>query len=238
MAESHQAGPEQQAARADTGAQVTGAVPGAQALTIYLYNAQGNELGDVERVVEGPDGKQYIVIGAGGFLGIGEKHVPIPLDRVAVRGDRLVTQGLTEDQIRSMQTVDRNERRFRELDRNQQIQINAVVKPNQREAGASPLSLCLDTQNVKRCHRTRHSARLGSRTSVGQVSSRGDCGLAGGPLAPTPRANVPRTSPVGNLAAEPVIVGAPARIVRNWLSAHGPVLAMNQVGQQITGRTR
>jgi hypothetical protein len=67
---------------------------------LNLYNAQGNELGDVERVVEGPDGKQYLVIGAGGFLGIGEKPVPIPLERVAVRGDRLV------DQIRAMQTVD------------------------------------------------------------------------------------------------------------------------------------
>ena len=125
--------PQQQAARpADRGPQTTGAVPGAQALTVSqinrlnLYNAQGNELGDVERVVEGPDGKQYLVIGAGGFLGIGEKHVPIPLERVAVRGDRLVTHGLTEDQIRAMQTVDRNDRRFRELDGNQQVQINAM----------------------------------------------------------------------------------------------------------------
>jgi hypothetical protein len=66
--------------------------------------SQGNELGDVERVLEGPGGKQYIVIGGGGFLRIGEKHVPIPLERVAVRGDRLVTRGLNEDQIRSMQT--------------------------------------------------------------------------------------------------------------------------------------
>ena len=66
------------------------------------------------------------VVGAGGFLGIGEKHVPIRLERVAVRGDRLVTQGLTEDQIRAMQTVDRNDRRFRELDGNQQVQINAI----------------------------------------------------------------------------------------------------------------
>jgi PRC-barrel domain len=123
---------QQQAARqADSGPQVTGAVPGSTSLTVsqisrHLYNAQGNELGDVERVVEGSDGKQYIVIGAGGFLGIGEKHVPIPLERVVARGDRLVTQGLTEDQIRSMQTVDRNDRRFRELDGNQQVQINAI----------------------------------------------------------------------------------------------------------------
>ena len=74
----------QQAARsADSGPQATGAVAAPQALTVSrinrlnLYNVQGNQLGDVERVAEGPDGKQYIIIGAGGFLGIGEKHVPL-----------------------------------------------------------------------------------------------------------------------------------------------------------------
>jgi PRC-barrel domain len=82
-----QAQQQQTARQSDSGPQVTGAVPGGTPLTVSqlnrlnLYNAQGNELGDVERVVEGPDGKQYVVIGAGGFVGIGEKHVPIPLER-------------------------------------------------------------------------------------------------------------------------------------------------------------
>jgi predicted outer membrane protein len=121
---------QQAAAPADRGPAATGTLPGAQAMTVSrinslnLYNTQGNELGDVERVVEGPDGKQYVVIGAGGFLGIGEKHVPIPLERVALRGDRLIVQGLTEDQIRAMPTFERNDRRFRELEGSQQVQIN------------------------------------------------------------------------------------------------------------------
>jgi predicted outer membrane protein len=125
---------QQTAARpADTTApQATGALPGAQALTVSrvndmnLYNTQGNELGDVERVVQGPDGKQYVVIGAGGFLGMGEKHVAIPADRMALRGDRLIIQGLTEDQIRALPSFDRNDRSFRQLEGNQPVQVSVL----------------------------------------------------------------------------------------------------------------
>jgi hypothetical protein len=125
--------PQQQATRStDTGPQATGAVPGPQALTVSqinrlnLYNAQDHELGDVKRVVEGPDSKRYIVIGAGGFLGIGEKQVPIPLDRITLRGDRLIIQGLTDDQIRALPTVAGNDGRFHELHENQQVQLSAM----------------------------------------------------------------------------------------------------------------
>src|SRR5690606_35963336 len=111
--------------------QATGALPG-QALAVSqitdmdLDNMSGNELGDVERTVQGQDGKQYVVSGAGGLLGIGERNVAIPTDRVAVRGDRLVIQGLTEDQIRAMPAYNRNNQAFRELQSNQQVQINAM----------------------------------------------------------------------------------------------------------------
>jgi predicted outer membrane protein/sporulation protein YlmC with PRC-barrel domain len=117
---------------ADTSPQATGALPGGQALAVSrvtdmdLYNARGNELGDVERVVQGQDGKQYLVVGAGGFLGIGERDIAVPTDRVAMQGDRLVIQGVTEDQLRAMQPFDSNNRNFRELDNNQQVQFNAM----------------------------------------------------------------------------------------------------------------
>jgi predicted outer membrane protein len=134
QANAQQQAQQQTAARpADTTApQVTGALPGALALTVSrvndmnLYNTQGNELGDVERVVQGPDGKQYVVIGAGGFLGMGEKHVAIPADRMALRGDRLIIQGLTEDQIRALPSFDRNDRSFRQLEGNQPVQVSIV----------------------------------------------------------------------------------------------------------------
>jgi hypothetical protein len=135
QANAQQQAQQQTAARpADTttAPQATGALPGAQALTVSrvndmnLYNTQGNELGDVERVVQGPDGKQYVVIGAGGFLGMGEKHVAIPADRTALRGDRLITQDFTEDQIRALPSFDRNDRSFRQLEGNQAVQVSVV----------------------------------------------------------------------------------------------------------------
>ena len=41
-----------------------------------VYNAQGKSIGDLNDVLVGPDGKiQALVIGVGGFLGLGEKNV-------------------------------------------------------------------------------------------------------------------------------------------------------------------
>jgi hypothetical protein len=79
-----------QQAGAASGPPTTGAIPGAQAIAVSriddmnLYNAQGNEFGAVGRVVQGPDGKQCLIIGAGGFLGPGERKVAIPTERVAM----------------------------------------------------------------------------------------------------------------------------------------------------------
>jgi hypothetical protein len=91
-----------------------------------LYNARGNEFGDVGRVVQGQDGKQYLTVGASGFLGIGERTVAIPTERGALQGDRLIIQGVVEDQIRSMPAFDENNRSFRRLDDNRQVQINPM----------------------------------------------------------------------------------------------------------------
>ena len=67
-----------------------------------LYNANGDMLGDVEHVISDGQGRNSIVIGKGGFLGLGEKQVAIPLDNVVLRGDRLVTTKLSDEQIKAM----------------------------------------------------------------------------------------------------------------------------------------
>jgi predicted outer membrane protein/sporulation protein YlmC with PRC-barrel domain len=109
-----------------TGAGAAGsAVTASQLTSMNLYNARGNELGDVERVVGDADGRTYVVVGAGGFLGIGERNVAISLDQVAIQGDRLIIRGVTEDQIKAMPAFDRNDRRFREVAGNQRIQIGS-----------------------------------------------------------------------------------------------------------------
>jgi sporulation protein YlmC with PRC-barrel domain len=69
-----------------------------------LVNARGNELGEVERVVMSPQqpGEAFAVVAYGGFLGVGEKRVTIPLRDLTLRGDELVVEGMTDDQLREL----------------------------------------------------------------------------------------------------------------------------------------
>ena len=68
-----------------------------------VVNLRGEDLGEVERVVLQGD-RTYIVLSDGGFLGMGDREVALPLDRITgVRGDdELVLQGLSEDDIDAM----------------------------------------------------------------------------------------------------------------------------------------
>ena len=95
-----------------------------------LYNERGDKLGDVERVLQSPDGNFHIVVGTGGFLGIREHDIRIPLDRVTMRADRLLTQGLTDDQVRTMPVFDRKDRTYRDLARNTTVRIVGDPSPN------------------------------------------------------------------------------------------------------------
>ncbi len=90
-----------------------------------LYNTKGDNLGDIERVVMDKDNQPHVVIGNGGFLGLGEKRVAIPLQRTAMRGDRLVIQGLTDDQIRAMPTWNKSSG-YRELAKDRTLSISTI----------------------------------------------------------------------------------------------------------------
>jgi sporulation protein YlmC with PRC-barrel domain len=68
-----------------------------------IVNTRGEELGRVERVVANGN-RTFLILSEGGFLGMGEREVALPLDRVSsVRGDdQLVLQGLSEEDIEAM----------------------------------------------------------------------------------------------------------------------------------------
>jgi sporulation protein YlmC with PRC-barrel domain len=67
-----------------------------------LVGAKDNEVGDIERVVESnADKKQHLVISRGGFLGLFETEVLVPLENVAAQGDRIVLRNLTEEQVKA-----------------------------------------------------------------------------------------------------------------------------------------
>jgi hypothetical protein len=99
-------------------------VPVSRLLDMRVTNAKGDTLGDVEHVLAGgADGKPRVVIGHGGFLGLGEKQVALPLDSMVLDGDRLVMRGLSDDQIRAMPAWDGKGHGYRDLDRDQTLEV-------------------------------------------------------------------------------------------------------------------
>lgn len=68
-----------------------------------VYNARGQKLGEIEQVVMNPDdNRRYIVLASGGFLGLFENEVALPLERVRYENGRLIIRGLTEQDIEQM----------------------------------------------------------------------------------------------------------------------------------------
>jgi sporulation protein YlmC with PRC-barrel domain len=72
-----------------------------------VYGANGEEIGDVENVVVSrQDRAAALVVGVGGFLGIGERQVAIPLDRLQLGPDGRLTTTLVKDEIGAIPAYD------------------------------------------------------------------------------------------------------------------------------------
>jgi sporulation protein YlmC with PRC-barrel domain len=69
-----------------------------------IYNAQEEKIGDVESVILNKDGKvRAVIVGVGGFLGLGSKSVAIDWDKLTVtdNGER-VTAGLAKEELQAL----------------------------------------------------------------------------------------------------------------------------------------
>jgi sporulation protein YlmC with PRC-barrel domain len=68
-----------------------------------VYNDNDDKVGSVKDVVLGSDGKvTNVVIGAGGFLGMGEHDVAVPFDKITRSNDKLILHGYTKDQLKAL----------------------------------------------------------------------------------------------------------------------------------------
>lgn len=95
-----------------------------------VYNADGKKVGDINDFVvkASPDTStgagstagasgtpkeiSYAVIGVGGFLGLGEKDIVIPVAELQVQGDRVqLSSNITEDQLKQMPKYDKSQYR-------------------------------------------------------------------------------------------------------------------------------
>ncbi|MEQ8398462.1 PRC-barrel domain-containing protein [Thalassobaculum sp.] len=78
-----------------------------QALALQLEGAKvisfdGDVVGNVEKVIDQPVGGPQAVVGLGGFLGIGESYVLMPVDSLTPSGKGVVRTELTETQLKSL----------------------------------------------------------------------------------------------------------------------------------------
>jgi sporulation protein YlmC with PRC-barrel domain len=56
---------------------------GSRLMGVDVHGADNQKIGDIEEVLVGKDGRiQAVIVGVGGFLGIGEKDIAIPYDQV------------------------------------------------------------------------------------------------------------------------------------------------------------
>ncbi len=68
-----------------------------------IYNDGGQKVGNVDDLIISPDKKvSYVIVGAGGFVGIGRHDVAIPVAQVQDQAGRLVMPGATKDMIKAM----------------------------------------------------------------------------------------------------------------------------------------
>ncbi len=72
-----------------------------------VVNEADEKIGNISDVVLATDGKvAHVIVGAGGFLGLGERDVAIPYDEITQNGDKWVLAGYTKDQLKALPKVE------------------------------------------------------------------------------------------------------------------------------------
>lgn len=94
----------------DKGVVPEGAVARANALIgTTVRNSAGDKIGTIDDLLMGNDSKvNYAVLSVGGFLGIGDKLVAIPIADLQMAADHMVMPSATKDSVSKMPKFDRS----------------------------------------------------------------------------------------------------------------------------------
>jgi sporulation protein YlmC with PRC-barrel domain len=85
-----------------------------------LYGTSGEEIGEIDDVVLSREDRQLAaVVGVGGFLGIGERKVTIPLDQLQIGAEDRLTTSMTKESIGALQSHE--ESGYQPMERNRTI---------------------------------------------------------------------------------------------------------------------
>ena len=68
-----------------------------------LVNEKGEKIGEVEDVIVAPDGKLTLaIVEVGGFLGVGEHRVAVPISSLKDANKSIVMNGATKDSLKAL----------------------------------------------------------------------------------------------------------------------------------------
>ena len=68
-----------------------------------VYNDKNEVVGKAEDLILSRErAVSYVILGVGGFLGIGEHDVVIPVNQFKMTGDKMILAGATKESIRAM----------------------------------------------------------------------------------------------------------------------------------------
>lgn len=62
-----------------------------------IVNSEGQELGDIEKLIRDQQGNIAAVVGVGGFLGVGEKQILVDITQLTLADDKVVMDALTQE---------------------------------------------------------------------------------------------------------------------------------------------
>ena len=67
-----------------------------------VYNDAGEEIGDINDLIVTPDRSlSYAIVGVGGFLGVGEHNVAVPVSKFKQQMNKIVLPGVTKDALKA-----------------------------------------------------------------------------------------------------------------------------------------
>jgi len=89
-----------------------------------LVGVDGKEIGGIDGVVENnADKNQFVVLERGGFLGFGARKIALPLENIAMQGEKVTLRNIDVAQLDGLAEFKNDNNAFRELDDTQQITL-------------------------------------------------------------------------------------------------------------------
>jgi sporulation protein YlmC with PRC-barrel domain len=68
-----------------------------------VYNDKNEKVGNIDDIIITPrNSVSYVIIGAGGFVGLGRHDVAIPVSQIRLQNGKVVLPGATKDAVKSL----------------------------------------------------------------------------------------------------------------------------------------